>query len=219
MIKVERTEKAPPSLAIEKLKTNGSCSEKDVVEQLYADFHEKCYLCEQNELQSIEVEHLLPHHNGKYIDRKFDWNNLFLSCAHCNSVKNRQEYEGKVIDCCQVDPEKVIRHALKDGKVCISSLDDTNEVAKTTAKLVEECFELRNRTIRKIESQNKVRALQATMNILYKELDRYKTNKSQKSLCALKGMLSREYKFAGFTRTYVRENLSDYPDLEQYVTL
>ncbi len=218
MIKVERTKTAPPSLAIEKLKRNGSCSEQDVIDQLWNDFHEKCYLCEQNELQSIEVEHLHPHHGGKDLDRKFDWNNLFLSCAHCNSVKNRKDYEENVIDCCQVDPEKVIRHALENGKVCIYPLDDTDE-AKTTAKLVEACFELRNRAIRERESQIKVRALQATMNLLYKELNKYQVNHSSKSLHVLRGMLCREYKFAGFTRAYVRENLENYPDLAPFVTL
>lgn len=33
------------------------------------------------------MEHLLPHKNGKYLDRKFDWNNLFWACGHCNNVK------------------------------------------------------------------------------------------------------------------------------------
>ncbi|MBR3328908.1 MAG: HNH endonuclease [Atopobiaceae bacterium] len=62
----------------------------DVVDQLMKDFHGKCYICEIDDLQSIEVEHLLPHHNGKYPDRMFEWNNLFLSCRHCNSVKTRR---------------------------------------------------------------------------------------------------------------------------------
>lgn len=108
MVKVERTKTPPPSLAIQKQKPSGSCTERDVIEQLCADFHEKCYLCEQNELQSMEVEHLLPHHNGKDLERKFDWNNLFLSCAHCNSVKNRKEYEMNIVDCCVKDPELLI---------------------------------------------------------------------------------------------------------------
>lgn len=39
-------------------------------------------------LQDPQVEHLLPHKNGKYKERKFDWDNLFWSCGHCNGVKN-----------------------------------------------------------------------------------------------------------------------------------
>ena len=81
MVKIDRTPTPPPSLAVEKTKTNGSYKKDDVVEQLASDFRGKCYLCEMDELQSIEVEHLRPHHNGRGRDRMFDWNNLFYSCS------------------------------------------------------------------------------------------------------------------------------------------
>ncbi len=95
MVKIDRTPTPPPSLAVEKTKANGSYKKDDVAEQLASDFRGKCYLCEMDELQSIEVEHLRPHHNGRDRDRMFDWNNLFYSCSHCNSVKNRGIYEKK----------------------------------------------------------------------------------------------------------------------------
>lgn len=38
----------------------------------------KCYLCEIKPVQDPEIEHLNPHFNGKLVDRKFDWNNLFF---------------------------------------------------------------------------------------------------------------------------------------------
>lgn len=218
MVKIERSPNPPASLAIEKVKSNGSCTKKDVVDQLELDFHKKCYLCEQDELQSIEVEHLHPHHDGKDNDRKFDWDNLFFSCAHCNSVKNQAKYEDNVIDCCKIDPETLIHQELCEGNVCVDALVDTIE-AKTTASLIEDCFQLKNRAIREKESQVKVRALQATMNDLYKELDKYKSKNSKKSFYAIRGMLSREYKFAGFTRTYVRDHIDKYPDFEPYIRL
>lgn len=105
MVKVERTPTPPASLTREKAKANGSYREPDVMSQLEQDFHKKCYLCEIDELQSVEVEHLYPHGGDK--DLKFDWDNLFLSCAHCNSVKNQVKYSGVVLDCCKVDPESV----------------------------------------------------------------------------------------------------------------
>lgn len=90
MVKVERSFPAPASLALESQKANGSYSMPDVVKQLKEDFHNKCYICELNELQDAQVEHLLPHLDGKYPKRKFDWNNLFWSCGHCNNVKNQR---------------------------------------------------------------------------------------------------------------------------------
>ena len=93
MVKVERSFPAPASLALESQKANGSYSMPDVVKQLKEDFHNKCYICELNELQDAQVEHLLPHLDGKYPKRKFDWNNLFWSCGHCNNVKNQRIYD------------------------------------------------------------------------------------------------------------------------------
>lgn len=103
MVKVERSFPAPASLALESQKANGSYSMPDVVKQLKEDFHNKCYICELNELQDAQVEHLLPHLDGKYPKRKFDWNNLFWSCGHCNNVKNQRIYDEGIIDCCKDD--------------------------------------------------------------------------------------------------------------------
>lgn len=216
MVKVERTPEPPASLAIEKAKPNGSYKKDDVVNQLFSDFCGKCYLCEMNELQSIEVEHLLPHHNGSNRDRMFDWNNLFLSCSHCNSVKNRTQYESNVVDCCSVDPETIIQQEFLDGKVTVTPLSNT-AIAITTASLVKDCFELRNTAIRTKECQTKIRALQKTMTILYKELEKYQSDRTEQTVRTLRAMLNRDYKFAGFTRTYVRNHIEAYPDLVQYI--
>ena len=97
MVKVERSFPAPASLKEEAAKKNGNYSEKDVVERLKEDFHDKCYICELKELQDPQIEHLLPHKNGKYPERKFDWNNLFWVCGHCNSVKNQNKYDDGII--------------------------------------------------------------------------------------------------------------------------
>ncbi len=58
-----------------------------VFEQLENDFYNKCYICEDNEVTSINVEHFDPH-RGTSPDKKYDWNNLFYSCAHCNGIKH-----------------------------------------------------------------------------------------------------------------------------------
>lgn len=53
--------------------------------------------CEMKELQNPNVEHLLLHKNGKYPERKYDWENLFWSCSHCNGVKNNGKYGEGII--------------------------------------------------------------------------------------------------------------------------
>lgn len=216
MIKIERTPMPPPSLASEKVKENGNYREPDVIHQLAEDFHEKCYLCEIDELQSIEVEHLYPHGGDKAL--KFDWDNLFLSCAHCNSVKNQGKYHGVILDCCKVDPEFVLNQQFLNDHVSVQPTADT-KAAVMTAELLTECFEKKNTGIRVMECQTRINALRKTMNLLYKTLEQYRNSPSCRTLCTLRGMLSRTYKFAGFTRAYVRNHLETYPDLAEYVQL
>lgn len=211
MVKIERSSKVPASLAIEKAKGTKNYREQDVIFQLNADFYGKCYLCEIDELQSVQVEHLRAHH-GTDRDRMFDWNNLFLCCPHCNNMKNKQIYEENILDCCQVDPEKVLDQELLADHVVVTALADTEE-AKITAQLLTECFETRNTGIRVLECQTRVNALKRTMIILYKALEAYKANKSEKNMRVLRAILDRRYKFAGFTRTYVRRHISEYPEL------
>lgn len=147
MVKIDRTPAAPASLALEKAKAHGSYCLPDVVRQLQRDFHRKCYLCELIP-SDYQVEHLLPHHGGTDRDRMFDWNNLFLSCPHCNGIKNRKIYESNVVDCCRTDPESVLSHRITDcGHVAVTPLADTDE-AKVTAQLLTDCYELRSSGIR-----------------------------------------------------------------------
>lgn len=216
MVKVERTPTPPPSLAIEKEKASGSYSEPDVHQQLKQDFNEKCYLCEIDELQSVEVEHLCPHGGDKEL--MFAWDNLFYSCRHCNSVKNQRKYDGVILDCCKTDPETLLDQQLIEGEVQVKPLVETQE-ARLTAALLTECFEKKNTGARITECDTRVKALSRTMNTLYKTLREYRENPSDNSLRRLRGMLSRTYKFAGFTRTYVRNHLEDYPELADYVRL
>ncbi|MCD8052796.1 MAG: HNH endonuclease [Lachnospiraceae bacterium] len=126
MVKIERTFPAPASLAREAEKANGSYREPDVIRQLCQDFHNKCYICEIGDLQDPQVEHLLPHHNGRYPERKYDWNNLFLSCEHCNLVKNQRKYDAGIIDCCKDAPEELIRFRFYDEEPYISAQDEAN---------------------------------------------------------------------------------------------
>lgn len=88
MIFFEKSQPAPASLALEKLKAKGTYVQPDVIERLSEDFANKCYLCEQDDLTSINIEHLVSHRDDR--DRKFDWNNLLLSCPHCNNIKQHR---------------------------------------------------------------------------------------------------------------------------------
>lgn len=218
MVKVERSMPAPESLETESKKANGSYCESDVVERLKADFHDKCYICGLNRLQDPEIDHLLPHKNGKYPDRKFDWNNLFWCCRHCNSVKNKRKYDEGIIDCCQKDPEKVLCFSLREDDVCVQVCAGRDKDAILTAELINETFNLRNTGIREAACDNRFNSLLEAMDILFRELDRYSAKpKLPRNIRVIESLLRREAAFAAFRRGYVRSRLSVYPDLAEYV--
>lgn len=89
-----------------------------------------------------------------------------------------------------------------------------------TADLLENCFEKSNTGIRVFQCQERVNRLAETMNALYKTLEALKKEPTSKRyLCALKGMISREYKFSGFTRYYIRSHIEEYPQLFEKISL
>ena len=185
MVKIERSFPAPESLAKEAKKATGKYDRPDVIERLKRDFHNKCYICEMKELQDPNVEHLLPHKNGRYLERKFDWENLFWSCGHCNGIKNNNKYDGGIIDCCKQDPEKYLLFHLTDNTVAIDVTDIKDEFQNRTAMLITEAFSLKNTGMRTYTSDERLRLLQKEMNILYKQLEKLHNNPSSKLILRL----------------------------------
>ena len=88
MIHIKKSDGAAlqPLLDAAKTKDNETVyRDEPVYLQIEKDFHEKCYLCEDNEVTSINIDHFEPHRND--LAKKYDWKNLFYSCGHCNNIK------------------------------------------------------------------------------------------------------------------------------------
>lgn len=220
MVKIERSFPAPESLAEEARKVNGRYDREDVIEQLKKDFYNKCYICEMKELQDPNVEHLLPHKKGKYPERKFDWENLFWSCGHCNGMKNNSKYDEGIIDCCKNDPEKYIYFRVRDNEVIVTVADPEDEMLKRTALLVTEIFSFKNTGMRTYTSDERMKLLQKEMNLLYRQLEKVHNGCASKAtMRMIRSLLRRESAFAAFKRCYVRDHAVEYPELQQYVAL
>ncbi|MCM1193670.1 MAG: HNH endonuclease [Butyrivibrio sp.] len=144
MIKVERkitdkSRKAIDSLKVAKLK-NGSYNTPEVNAALNEMFHGKCYICENKEGTSYQIEHLVPHRGD--VDLKYDWNNLFLSCAHCNNTK--LDRFDPILDCTKENVEELIAFRKTgyfgtDEKLVFEVLDARTET-QNTAKLLETVY-------------------------------------------------------------------------------
>ncbi|MBF0538218.1 MAG: HNH endonuclease [Nitrospirae bacterium] len=73
----------------------------DVLKRLHTDFKNKCYICEYTPINSgMEVEHFVPQSCGKEL--KFQWDNLFFACRHCNittSTRYNTNDDNKILNC------------------------------------------------------------------------------------------------------------------------
>ena len=154
MINITKSQPAPLCLSEEKKKASGDYKCGEVLKRLIEDFHNKCYLCEEKEPSTINVEHFRPH-KDKDIDLKFDWNNLFMACGHCNNIKSAK-YDN-LLNC--TDNSRKITELLKFDikpfpreKVQIDALSSDIKVEQT-AKLLNEIY---NGTteLKTIEGQN-----------------------------------------------------------------
>lgn len=213
MIKVERTFPAPESLSKKR-----RYDEEDVVNQLKHDFYEKCYLCGIKPVQDPQIEHFLPHKNGKYIDRKYDWNNLFFSCTHCNNIKNQSKYDEGLLNCCKKDPEQFIDFIVDGKSVCVKAKDSKNSEAVLTAELMDEVFNKRNTGMRIHKCQVRVDELLKEMNALFDILEKYKDNKDSFIIKqTLKSLLDRRSPFAEFKRYYIKMHYSMYSNVVKFI--
>jgi hypothetical protein len=175
---------------------------------LKKDCHNKCYICEEKEPTGLNVEHRVPHGGNSRL--KYDWNNLFLSCIHCNHAKGSRY--ANVLDCTQVDPEDYIGLSLAielKEKVVIEKFLDGNGVEETiallnrvyngeaTAMLCAECENLRNEVLREL-------SLFQQDLVGYKEEPDPGLKRAFRSIITDK--ISRASGFAAFKRKIVRDD-------------
>ncbi|WP_055069391.1 HNH endonuclease [Clostridium massiliamazoniense] len=148
----------------EKLKNSGTYNKKEVLDALMIVFSGKCYICENKKITSYNIEHLKPHRDSN-IDLKFDWENLFLACGHCNNIKS--DKFDNILNCSIVDVDEKISFR-KFGnfswneKVEILPLEEDEEVLKT----VELLNKVYNGTteIKTLECKNIIRELRYSLN-------------------------------------------------------
>jgi len=111
MVNVRKSYPAPECPAEEKKMKNGDYKCGDVLERTKNDFRNKCYICEYKSPSTINVEHFIPHKGDKEL--KFDWDNLFWACGHCNNTK--LDKYGSMLNCTNSEHDVVnwIRYEMK----------------------------------------------------------------------------------------------------------
>lgn len=145
MIKIERKETPHTQEAMDDLQeacnTGRSYNTEHVNQALQEVFHGKCYICENKEATSYQIEHLIPHRGNKKL--KYDWNNLFWVCAHCNNIKS-DKYE-PILNCTTEPVEHLIAFRKTgyfgtDEKLEFVPVKDDNAAIRNTILLLNDAY-------------------------------------------------------------------------------
>jgi len=220
MVHFEKSQPAPECLDTEKAKAYGDYKCGDVLERAKTDFKNKCYICGYKEPSSINVEHFRPHKGNKEL--KFQWENLFWSCSHCNNTK-LDKYDD-IINCTDINEDienrlKITMRPFPKEIVIIESLDQ-NESTLSTAKLLDAVFNgtTKLKTIEASNVRNKVldeiRDFQGHLCNYYS--DGFDDDDKTNILAHIKRHLRKSSNFTAFKRWIIRENEIMKRDLEQY---
>lgn len=213
MIYLKKTQPGPSILALERSKKSGTYNHLDVLTLLKSDFKNKCYICENSELHSINIEHFIPH-KDKDLDLKFDWNNLFYSCAHCNNIKGAKGKYDNILNC-TIEAEEVetkIEYEINPYPKDIPIFKPLHSDDKTlnTVELLIEVYD--GTTPQKmIESANiRENLLNEILNfqrLLFKYYDKKRTPKKKKNTKnKIIWELSSESSFTAFKRWIIRKH-------------
>ncbi len=214
MINLKRNRPAPQSLANKKL--------DGVKEALIEEFFYKCYLCEQKNPVSSEIEHFKP--SSRFPHLKYDWSNLYLVCHHCNTIKNyttdQKKQEIELLNCTNVSPIITDVIAFKGAskpkeKVMIEALD-TDPIVIDTAKLLQTCFNpetpdkaFDGKALTDAVVQELKKVIDLVHNYFY---EAHTQEKKQRLLGDIKDLLAIEAPFSAFKIWFIKANYKDYPE-------
>ncbi|MDR2193913.1 MAG: HNH endonuclease [Treponema sp.] len=172
------------------------------------DCNNKCYICEEKGTTSMHVEHRVSQSFDP--SRKYDWNNLLLSCGHCNRVKGSRY--NTILDCTRVDPEAyislriaiglyervtVIKIGERDGVDETIRLLDTVYNGESTAILKYECKNLRAHVLAEVQT------FQQLLDGYFEENDTALKEAFQRKISE---SISRASNFASFKRGIIKNN-------------
>lgn len=202
MVKIDKTP-LPDNTAI---KNEDDYRKGTVFDLIVKDCRNKCYICEDGKPVGINVEHRVSHKGDTAL--KYDWNNLFLSCTHCNNTKGTAF--DNIIDPVKVDPEKYIDLAISTTedlreKVIVRKTVDTEYIDKTV-QLLECVYNGDSTDIKKLECANLRNKIMQEINRFQLYINGYNEENSSGYHTIIAEEISRSSAFAAFKRKIIRDD-------------
>lgn len=224
MIKITRRTTEKSQKAIDSLQKarerHQSYNTPEVNAALREMFYGKCYLCENKQITLYQIEHLIPHRGNAEL--KYDWNNLFLACGHCNNTK-LDKYE-PIIDCTQENVEEKIAFRKKgyfgsDEELAFDILD-FEAATQNTVKLLREVY-YGSTPQKKMEATILRRLLRkelAEFKEYVREYQEAEEEEKEDLGCLIRQRLQDSSPFAAFKRWLIRDHKETYPELYAYIS-
>ena len=189
----------------------------EIVERLEKDFKNKCYICEEKEPKDINIEHFVAHQGNENL--RLDWNNLFLSCTHCNNIKSN-DYNNLLN--CTVLTDRVdtaLHYYCKPMPKEYAVFDILIPSAQATQskELLEKCFNGEHTGQKKLEGSNLRSLLLKEIRKFQELLFDYEEDNDGVYLVKIKYELSNKSAFTAFKRWMIKDNEYLKQKYEQYI--
>jgi len=177
-----------------------------VFDILVNDCRNKCYICEDKPT-GINVEHIVHHNSDPAL--RYNWDNLFLACVHCNSIKGTK-YDD-ILNPAQIDPEDRVALAVEisdDFTECVTVTPLRQEPATLkTTELLHLVYNGGSTPIKKLEAANlRNEHLLPDIKLFEKYIHDYINEHDLGYDVIIEKEISRSSKFAAFKRKIIRDD-------------
>lgn len=198
MIREYKHNSAPTSLAAQS-KYDGL----DVVDQLLADQHDKCYLCEMKVKQFYEVEHFKSQKHFPQL--KYDWTNLLLSDRYCNGKK--QDDFDDILNPYHVNIEDVIEQRIDSiNRTAVFASSATSHPTQQTIKLLNRIFNgTYSPKMRNMREEVFYKEVEQRFNAFNKLVLDYLTNPNPQTEGAVRDELAIDKELLGFKYWVIKD--------------
>lgn len=198
MIREYKHKSAPASL-VAQIKYDG----QDVLNQLFADQHDKCYLCEMKVKQFYQVEHLKSQEH--FEELKFNWTNLLLSDGYCNGKK--KENFDDILNPNQVNIEDIIEQRIDSiNRTALFVSSDTSIPTQQNIKLLNRIFNgTYSPKLRKKREEEFYKEVEQKFNAFNKIVLDYLTNPNLQTENAVREELAIDKELLGFKYWVIKD--------------
>lgn len=197
MIRVYKSDIIPSSLT-----STNKYDGDDVQRQLNQDQHEKCYLCERKLVTDYEEEHKQSQTNC--IEKKTDWNNLFLACGYCNRRKSSKfDY---IVSPSLINIEDIITQRIdySNKKVLFDSQEHNFSICETI-RLLKRLFNGKD-GLRIYKEEKFFEYFISKMNSFKKFIDDYLEKPTDYNESVIQELLDINQEFLGFKYWIIMDN-------------